>query len=375
MSSHLKTATWPLTLVYIALVVYASLYPFDNWRSQGILPWAYLTQPLPKYWTWFDVAINIAGYAPLGFLGVLTALRSGHGKFAVVGVTLLVFTLSMCMEGLQNYLPSRRASNVDLWLNGLGGLVGGLSAWMLEKVGAIDRWSHFRRTWFVPQARGGLVLLALWPIALFFPASVPLGLGQVLERVEGALGDALSDTPFLEWLPMRTIELQPLLPGAELLCVLLGALIPVLLAYSILRTRVQRIVFLIAVQAVSLLVSTISAGLSYGPEHAVAWLTLPVQLGLLGAAVAGMLCLFLSARSCIAVLLLALVAQLFMLNLAPASPYFAQTLQTWEQGRFIRFHGVVQWLGWLWPFVAVAYVMGRISKPISQSGNQSVSQS
>jgi hypothetical protein len=23
----------------------------------------------------------------------------------------------------------------------------------------------------------------------------------------------------------------------------------------------------------------------------------------------------------------------------------------------------VQWLGWLWPFVAVAYVMGRISKP------------
>ena len=62
---------------------------------------------------------------------------------------------------------------------------------------------------------------------------MPLGLGQVLERVEAALGEALSDTPFLEWLPMRTVELQPLLPGAELLCVLLGALIPVLLAYSV----------------------------------------------------------------------------------------------------------------------------------------------
>jgi hypothetical protein len=122
---------------------------------------------------------------------------------------------------------------------------------------------------------------------------------------------------------------------------------------------------LIAVQAVSVLVSGISAGLSYGPEHAMAWLTLPVQLGLAGAAVAGVFGLFLSARSCIAVLLMALVAQLFMLNLAPASPYFAQTLQTWEQGRFIRFHGVVQWLGWLWPFAAVAYVMGRISKPSS----------
>jgi hypothetical protein len=59
-----------------------------------------------------------------------------------------------------------------------------------------------------------------------------------------------------------------------------------------------------------------------------------------------------------------LVVQLFVLNLAPASVYFAQTLQTWEQGRFIRFHGVVQWLGWLWPYVAIAYVMARISKPI-----------
>jgi VanZ family protein len=365
MPSNRKTAAWPLTLAYVALVVYASLYPFDNWRNQGVLPWAYLTQPLPKYWTWFDVAINIAGYAPLGFLGVLTALRTGQGKLALLPVTMMIFMLSMSMEGLQSYLPSRVASNVDLWLNGLGGLLGGSVAWVLEKVGAIDRWSHFRRTWFVPQARGGLVLLALWPIAVVFPAAVPLGLGQVLERVETALGEALSDTPFLEWLPMRTIELQPLLPGAELLCVLLGALIPILLAYSILRSRFQRVIFLIAVQAVSVLVSGISAGLSYGPEHAMTWLTLPVQLGLAGAAVAGVFGLFLSARSCIAVLLMALVAQLFMLNLAPASPYFAQTLQTWEQGRFIRFHGVVQWLGWLWPFAAVAYVMGRISKPSS----------
>jgi VanZ family protein len=359
-----KTAAWPLALAYIALVVYASLYPFDNWRNQGVLPWAYLTQPLPKYWTWFDVVINIAGYAPLGFLGVLTALRSGQGKFALPLVTLLIFMLAMFLEGLQSYLPSRVASNVDLWLNALGGLLGGSVAWVLEKVGAIDRWSHFRRTWFVLQARGGLVLLALWPIAVVFPAAVPLGLGQVLERVEAALGEALSNTPFLEWLPMRTIELQPLLPGAELLCVMLGALIPVLLAYSVLRTKFQRAIFLIAILTIAVLVSAISAGLSYGPEHALAWVTLPVKLGLLGAVVAGALCLLLSARSCIAVLLLALVVQLFMLNLAPANPYFAQTLQTWEQGRFIRFHGVVQWLGWLWPFVAVAYVMSRISKPI-----------
>jgi VanZ family protein len=359
-----KTTAWPLALFYIALVVYASLYPFDNWRNPGVLPWVYLSQPLPKYWTWFDVFINIGGYAPLGFLGVLTALRTGNGKFAVVLVTFLTFLLAMCLEGLQSYLPSRRASNVDLLLNAFGGWLGGITAWGLEKLGAIDRWSNFRRTWFVTQARGALVLLALWPVALFFPASVPLGLGQVLERVETSLGEALSGTPFLEWLPMRTVELQPLLPGAELLCVLLGALIPVLMAYSVLRNFVQKTIFLIAILTIAIGATAISAGLTYGPEHALAWLILPVKLGLVGALVAGVLCLFMSARSCIALLLLALVVQLFVLNLAPASVYFAQTLQTWEQGRFIRFHGVVQWLGWLWPFVAVGYVMGRISKPI-----------
>jgi VanZ family protein len=364
MPSNRKTAAWPLALAYLALVVYASLYPFENWRDQGVLPWAYLTQPLPKYWTWFDVIINIAGYAPLGFLGVLAALRTGRSKFAVVFVSLLVCLLAMFMEGMQSYLPSRVASNVDFGLNTFGGWLGGFLAWALEKMGAIDRWSHFRRTWFVTQARGGLVLLTLWPIALFFPASVPLGLGQVLERVETGLGEAFAGTPFLEWVPMRTVELQPLLPGAELLCVMLGALVPVLMAYSVLRNTFQRAIFLVAIQAIAISATAISAGLTYGPEHALAWLTLPVKLGLLGAAVAGVLSLFLSARSCIAVLLLALVVQLFVLNLAPANVYFTQTLQTWEQGRFIRFHGVVQWLGWLWPFAAVAYVMGRISKPI-----------
>ena len=28
--------------------------------------------------------------------------------------------------------------------------------------------------------------------------------------------------------------------------------------------------------------------------------------------------------------------------------------QLWEQGRFLRFHGLSQWLGWLWPYAALA---------------------
>ena len=37
-----------------------------------------------------------------------------------------------------------------------------------------------------------------------------------------------------------------------------------------------------------------------------------------------------------------------------------QSLQAWEQGRFIRFHGLAQWIGWLWPYAAMAWLLSRL---------------
>jgi hypothetical protein len=48
---------------------------------------------------------------------------------------------------------------------------------------------------------------------------------------------------------------------------------------------------------------------------------------------------------------------------APADPYFALSLQRWEQGRFIRFHGLAQWIGWLWPYAAGVWLLGRLGSP------------
>ncbi len=356
-----RTTAWPLALVYTALAVYASLYPFADWRDQGVLPWAYLTAPLPKYWVGFDVAINLLGYAPLGFLLALGALRTGQTRWAVALAVAGAFALSATMEALQGYLPARVPSNVDLVLNTLGALLGALLAWLLERVGVLARWSRVRTRWFHGNARGALVLLALWPLALLFPPPVPLGLGQVMERVEAGLASLLEDTPFLDWLPVRDIELQPLVPSAELLCVVFGALAPILLGYSVLRTLPQRAVVMLGLLLLGMVASTLSAALSYGPEHAWAWLTLPVQVGLVGALLLATLLLPVPRRTCAALALLVLAVSLSLLNQAPTSAYFAQTLQTWEQGRFIRFHGLAQWLGWLWPYAALVAVVVRLS--------------
>lgn len=355
-----KTSAWPLALVYAGLIVYASLYPFTEWRYQGIVSWAFMTAGWPKYWTGFDVVSNVLGYGPFGFLLALSALRTGRGRLAVVGATVVAALLSFSMESLQGFLPSRVPSNVDWGLNVIGAWAGAMLAWAMEKLGVIDRWSRFRARWFVAEARGGLVLLALWPVALLFPAVVPFGLGQVLERVEGALVDVLVDTPFLAWLPVRDVELTPVAPGIEWISVTLGLLIPCLLGFGIVCAVGRRVVFLGVVLSVGIGATALSAALSYGPAHAWEWFGWPAQAGFVTALAWGGLMLSVPPRVISAVLVLALGVYLSLLNQMPTNPYFAQTLSAWEQGRFIRFHGIAQWVGWAWPYAVLAYVIHRI---------------
>ena len=292
-----KTSAWPLSQLCVALIVYASLYPFDQWRDQGIAPWSFLTAPWPKYWTGFDVGANVLGYAPLGFFLTLSAMRMGW-RGQVVGCTLAASLLSFALECLQSYLPARVPSQTDFMLNTLGAWLGAVLASGLEQLGLLNRWSQFRARWFVRDAHMALVLIAVWPAALLFPVAVPFGLGQVWERVEDALTSAFDATPFEDWIPLRSFELEPLLPGAELLCVTLGLLIPCLLGFGVIRQMSQRLLYVLGVVVIGLGMSALSASLSYGPVHAWTWLDVPVMLGLSLGLVLALFFLPASARAC-----------------------------------------------------------------------------
>ena len=357
-----KTAASPLALIYAVLIVYASLYPFASWRDQGMEAWAFLQAPRSHYWTGFDVAINVIGYVPFGGLLALSALRSGRLSRPLLFAFLCATSLSLCMEALQSFLPVRVASREDWLLNTVGAWAGAIATLLLEHVGAIDRWSHFRKRWFVENSRGGLVLLATWPLALLFPAAVPFGVGQILERIEVQLAEQLAGTPFLEWLPVRDTGSQPLLPSTELICVLLGLLIPCLLGFCVIRPGLRRLLFVPIYIGLGTLATVLSALLSWGPDHAWAWLDVPTQVGLVVALVLAMLLSLVPTRACPSLVLLGLGLYLSILNQAPESPYFAQTLQEWEQGRFIRFNGLAQWLGWSWPYVVLGYALVLIGR-------------
>lgn len=357
-----RSAALPLALLYAALVVHASLFPFSGWHDQGIAPWSYLRSPWPQYWTRFDLFVNFAGYAPLGGLLALALARTLRSGLAVLLAVLLATALSFTMESLQSYLPLRVASNLDFALNVGGAAAGALVAGLALHFGHVERWQRVRARWFEPNERGVLVLLALWPVALLAPGSVAYGMGQVLERLEEGVATLLEGTPFLELLPLREFELEPLLHNTEVLVVALGALVPCLLGFVVLPRRRRRVVFAVVALLAGVAVMALASALAWGPEHAWVWVTKPVPWGLAGAVAAAFLLAWLPlpSRGYAALLMVVLLVQLAIVNGAAESVYFTSARQSWAQGQFIHFFGLTQWIAWLWPFVALVYLGARL---------------
>ena len=106
MQAYRSSAT-PLAFIFAALIVYASLYPFEGWRDQGIAPWAFLFGPWPRYWSQFDLIANFLGYAPWGFLVALALLRTRRLARPFLWAVLICSFFSLFLEMLQNHLPQR----------------------------------------------------------------------------------------------------------------------------------------------------------------------------------------------------------------------------------------------------------------------------
>ena len=187
--------------VYAALVVYGSLYPFSGWRSLGLGPFAYLTDPLPQYLTAFDVVTNVLGYMPFGALVVLALYPRWRSGIAVGAAFLGGALLSGSMEAIQTYLPTRVASNLDLAANALGALLGAVltapATSMLLDRGLLRR---IRFTWFERDAAYVLGLSALWPFATMFPAPFLFALGDLPRVLWDGLDPSMQDA-ILAWVP------------------------------------------------------------------------------------------------------------------------------------------------------------------------------
>ncbi|WP_298835554.1 VanZ family protein [uncultured Piscinibacter sp.] len=360
-----RSSAVPLAWLFAGLVVYASLYPFGDWRVPGHSPLQFLTLAWPPYWTTFDMVANLVGYLPLGALVFGALVRVGQApRRSALAAVVTGATLSFAMELLQNYLPRRVPSNIDLVLNTAGTACGAAIGMAVHTLGGLERWQSVRQRWFIAGSAGGLALLLLWPLGLLFPAPVPLGLGQLWPRLQEGVRAALEGSAAQELLePWLNTEasLEPLTAGQELATVALGLLAPCMIALTIAQPGWRRLVLVIGAVLIGAGATTLSTAMNFGPEHALAWRTPNAAAGFALGTLLGVGIGLLPRRVAAGVGLVALSALVALVAHAPADPYFAQSLQAWEQGRFIRFHGAAHWIGLLWPYVALVYLLVRVA--------------
>ncbi len=170
MTQQPRTILKLILAVCLVVIVVGSLYPFIGWASLTSWSPGFLLAALPRYLTRNDISTNLLAYLPLGYLAALFLFRPHRRGLPILLAWLLGSVLSIGLESLQQLLPGRIASNLDIFLNSLGALTGALlalhhSRW-LRAWAALRRW---RQSWFKPhgQATLGLWLLLAWGVTQF----------------------------------------------------------------------------------------------------------------------------------------------------------------------------------------------------------------
>jgi VanZ family protein len=352
-------------LLYALGIGVISLSPISAWQFIPEVPWAYLAQPWPRYWTGFDVMVNVLAYMPLGLLIARAAgsrLRHSDWRAAQALLMAMAFglALSILMEGLQTYLPSRRPSTMDVAANGLGTFIGAFIASLYTQ-----RVSRFHLTETRPTEIGGLMLLGLWILAQAAPQPVWLALGDI-----GIHAD---------WRPQVSLLANPSAAGAmsaaelfaaqriltEALCVASAITSCALIAHLTLldtsrwfanykmRYWVSTLVAIIAITAAAragwivTLQSTAELGAWLNPgAQAGIILALLGAYGLAGArpvqqrvaAIAG------------------IVVMLVLSNSLPENYYAAQAFGAWFKGKWFNLENLANFSAMAWPFAALAWL-------------------
>ena len=346
-------------LAYLLLIVYASWFPFSGWRSSGLSPFAFLVLQMPRWWTGFDVMVNIVGYMPFGTLIVLALHPRVRGLWAVAVAAVVGLLVSGTMEVVQNYLPSRVPSSLDLLTNAGGCLAGALLGASFAPM-LLDRSRLYllRQRWFAAHASQGLVLVALWPLAQVYPQNYLFGNGQILPLLSEWLSDWLdTDIDLVTMLrgdvPM-SVEQYWLSETIITACGMTGAALTLL---CLTRRGAPRLSLMLALIGVGIVVKTLASSLFFAPDNAFVWVTPGAEGGFLIGLImlAGLAFAPQVAQRRLAVV--TLVLSLIVVNTIPANPYFVSTLQAWQQGKFLNFNGAAQFLDMAWPIIALWFLL------------------
>jgi VanZ family protein len=356
---HASASVRIALVFYLVLVIYASCYPFSGWRDNGLLPWSYLSETMPHYWTAFDLVVNVLGYVPLGVLAVLAMYPQLRGANAILLASASGALLAALLECLQTYLSSRVPSTLDLITNASGVMIGAVLGELLVRPVLERSWLRSLRShWFSDQASRGLIVIALWPLAQIYPQPYLFGHGQWLPTLSQWLSGWL-DTPVdignLLWSGIG-IDIDQFLV-AEVVITALGMSGAVLTMLCQTRNQAPRAILVVALLAAAIGVKALAHAVLFTPSDAFSWLTPAAVSGLLVGAVMLVGLSFAPPIAQRRAAIASLAVCLLLLNALPSNPYFLSTLSEWVQGKFLNFNGAAQFLSLCWPVFALWFLL------------------
>lgn len=325
-----------IAVTYALLVLYACLYPFSGWRWTGVPLTDFLVAPFPRWFLWSDLVANVLGYIPLGFTLTSALPHTWTRSRTILVSTLLCVVLSFSVEMLQNFLPTRVASNVDLALNGLGGFLGSLAGglWgsrVFSTRGLLHRW-RVRRILPGPSGEMGLMLVGLWWFAQLAPGHHVFENGNV--------------SAYFELLPQTTFSAHRFI-GGEAIMIAAQTLATGLFVRCLLYRISPWPILLVLI--IGIVLRAFATGVRYGNEYTLIWLTPGAVVGLIAGtvllALAWRLPKYLLPRTCLLLLILAAVFS----NFVPINPYQMDTL---PNGNAVNFFGIAGWVNIVWPLFA-----------------------
>lgn len=209
------------TLVYAALIVYASLFPLSGWQIPAGPIFSFLTASFPDHLSQADVLTNVLAYIPLGGL-VAWTISSKGSTAAIIAATVVGGVLSLAMESVQMFLPSRTSSNVDLLTNIAGVIFGAVLGCVFRPgSGFTRRLTSLRNRWFAGDqaADVGLAAVLLWALSQLSPFVPSMDVSSIRQGLS-PLWYALNDPSSTSWLKVASYALD--IAGLGLLATILA---------------------------------------------------------------------------------------------------------------------------------------------------------
>ena len=328
--------------LYLSLVAYASITPFNFRIETPLMPWEWLLAPVPKYIPIFDVVTNVIGYLPFGFLMIFTLYSIVTRWPALLATLLLGAIFSGLLESFQTYLPTRIPSPIDWYSNMLGVLIGALFALPLSPQWLSGNKAERVREAIFGNHQGFFLLMILCPLAQIYPQNAWLGMGD--------LGLSITRISPYWTLPLDNASQEILITSLATLS------IGTLFLYGI-RKSAPAVKIIGILLCIMVMIKFFISQFQFVQTGASSWWSLSVLIGLIVGYILTFLAHFLSKKSQWTLSLMALLSLIILVNVLPNNPYFHNLLEQLPQGKMMHVNGLFGWISIVWPLLAICLLL------------------